>query len=90
MTALLNDATDEQAFVLLLDCCASPQWAHHLIAARPYRDLELLLARSDAIVMDLPEPELDLALAGHPRIGDRTDNDDSTREQAAVTASEPG
>jgi len=52
-------------------CCASPVWAAALVAGRPYPDLAALVARSDEIIAGLAWPEVLLALAAHPRIGQR-------------------
>jgi 2-oxo-4-hydroxy-4-carboxy-5-ureidoimidazoline decarboxylase len=64
------------------------------VAARPFEDLEALLAASDEIVAGLDEQAVDAALAGHPRIGEvATHLDDesaarSAREQAAMTTAD--
>ena len=74
----------------LLTLTASEAWADALLSSRPYGDLESLLSRSDAIVVALPEAEVDAALAGHPRIGEDVldlDQDSarrSGREQAGM------
>ncbi|MCO1655365.1 2-oxo-4-hydroxy-4-carboxy-5-ureidoimidazoline decarboxylase [Pseudonocardia humida] len=68
----------------LLGCCASPQWARRLAAARPYGSPAALLDRADAVLAELDEAQVDLALAGHPRIGERSAHASSAREQAGV------
>jgi 2-oxo-4-hydroxy-4-carboxy-5-ureidoimidazoline decarboxylase len=75
-------AADAEA--ILLECCAAPEWAHRLAAGRPYGALWALLERADAVLADLPEDQVDLALAGHPRIGERAVHASSAREQAGV------
>ena len=70
----------------LLALTESPAWADALLARRPYDDLESLLAASDEIVLGLPEAEVDAALAGHPRIGERASGLDA--EAAARSAAE--
>jgi 2-oxo-4-hydroxy-4-carboxy-5-ureidoimidazoline decarboxylase len=52
-------------------CCASPSWIAAILAARPYLDDEALLATSDAATATLDDADLALALAAHPRIGER-------------------
>jgi 2-oxo-4-hydroxy-4-carboxy-5-ureidoimidazoline decarboxylase len=42
-----------------------------LVAGRPYRSLDRLLAASDAAVAGLSWPDVSEALASHPRIGER-------------------
>ncbi|CAM4369071.1 2-oxo-4-hydroxy-4-carboxy-5-ureidoimidazoline decarboxylase [Nocardia ninae] len=68
----------------LLTCCSSPEWARALVAARPYPSVDTLLDTADAVLAELPESEIDRALAGHPRIGERPDTAASAREQAGV------
>lgn len=77
----------------LLALTESPAWADALIAARPYADAAALLAASDRLVIGLPEPEVDAALAGHPRIGERAGSGlgaeqaaRSSREQSGMTS----
>ena len=84
-TTRFDDLTEDEAVATLLACCASPQWAARIAAARPYADLGALLEYADTVLTNLPDSEIDAALAGHPRIGDRPDNAASAREQSAVT-----
>ena len=70
----------DEAERVLLDCCAAPRWAAAVAAGRPYADRDALLAAADAALTDV---DLDAAMAGHPRIGDRAGGR-SGREQAAV------
>lgn len=55
----------------LLTLTAAASWADALIARRPYADLDLILATSDELVLRLDEQQVDAALAGHPRIGEK-------------------
>ncbi|WP_378734376.1 2-oxo-4-hydroxy-4-carboxy-5-ureidoimidazoline decarboxylase [Nocardia brasiliensis] len=68
----------------LLVCCSSPAWARALVAGRPYATVDAVLDAADAVLAELPESEIDRALAGHPRIGERPDTAASAREQAGV------
>lgn len=70
----LNAAPEEQAQEALLACCASPAWARQLVASRPYADEAAVLAAADAALAELSDADLDDALAGHPRIGERVDH----------------
>jgi 2-oxo-4-hydroxy-4-carboxy-5-ureidoimidazoline decarboxylase len=84
-----NALPAERARAELLSCCSSPAWADDLLAGRPYPTVDALLDRGDLAVADLSEDELDLALAGHPRIGERhaapaDGRDFSSREQSGV------
>jgi 2-oxo-4-hydroxy-4-carboxy-5-ureidoimidazoline decarboxylase len=75
----------------LLALTAVDAWADGLLAGRPYDDLDAVLATSDAIVADLDEEQIDAALAGHPRIGERAEGMDdesaarSAKEQSAMS-----
>jgi 2-oxo-4-hydroxy-4-carboxy-5-ureidoimidazoline decarboxylase len=81
------DAADpEELRATLLGITASPAWADALISGRPFDTLEALLDASDEIVLALPETEVDTALAGHPRIGERAASLDEA--QAARSAGE--
>jgi 2-oxo-4-hydroxy-4-carboxy-5-ureidoimidazoline decarboxylase len=87
--ASLADAAAE-----LMPCCSSRRWVAALVAGRPYVRLDRLSVASDALLARLDWPELQEALAGHPRIGERTpagsrEGNWSRQEQSgAATASE--
>jgi 2-oxo-4-hydroxy-4-carboxy-5-ureidoimidazoline decarboxylase len=55
-------------------------------ASRPYRDLPGLQAAAETALTDA---DLDEAMAGHPRIGDRTAGGASRREQSGVAGADP-
>lgn len=65
----------------LLAVCAAPGWAARVAAGGPYASLDTLLSVADAALTDA---DLDPAMAGHPRIGDRTAGGRSRHEQSAV------
>jgi len=73
---------------LLRGCCAATAWARAVAAGRPYGSTDALLAAADTALAALDEPGLDEALAGHPRIGERSASAASTREQAGVLRSD--
>ncbi|MCJ0903617.1 2-oxo-4-hydroxy-4-carboxy-5-ureidoimidazoline decarboxylase [Rhodococcus sp. ARC_M6] len=84
-----NALADQSALKALLECCHSSAWASAVAAARPYPNIDVLFDTADSVLRGLPESEIDKALAGHPRIGERTDSASSTMEQTLVsTASE--
>ncbi|MFI9401779.1 2-oxo-4-hydroxy-4-carboxy-5-ureidoimidazoline decarboxylase [Nocardia sp. NPDC052316] len=74
----------DRATEALLTCCSSPAFARGLVEGRPYPSVDALLDTADAVLAGLPESEIDRALAGHPRIGERPDTAASAREQAGV------
>lgn len=68
----------------LLACCASRRWADEILARRPYHDLPQLRAVSEQVLRALAWPDVEQALAAHPRIGERTDSSWSQDEQKAA------
>jgi 2-oxo-4-hydroxy-4-carboxy-5-ureidoimidazoline decarboxylase len=80
----------EAARALLQPACASDAWLDAVLAGRPYPDLDALLVRSDAAVGALAWPDVEQALAAHPRIGERAGGGDVeaawSREEQASTA----
>jgi OHCU decarboxylase len=69
---------------LLLTVCASPRWADLVVDAAPFRSGDRLLAAAERALGALAEQDVDDALAGHPRIGERSAHAASRREQAGV------
>lgn len=70
----------------LLQVCAAPRWAREVAASRPHPDLASLQAAAEAALTDA---DLDEAMAGHPRIGDRNAEGASRREQSGVAGADP-
>ena len=68
---------------VLLGCLAVPRWADDVLAGQPYADRRALLAAADPAARELTDEELDQALSGHPRIGERG-GAQSQREQSGV------
>jgi 2-oxo-4-hydroxy-4-carboxy-5-ureidoimidazoline decarboxylase len=68
----LDRATSAAAAALLRPSCASARWIERLVSGRPYETLPALVAASDATIGALGWPDVEQALAAHPRIGDRT------------------
>jgi 2-oxo-4-hydroxy-4-carboxy-5-ureidoimidazoline decarboxylase len=68
----LDRATAATAAGLLRPSCASARWIERLVSGRPYETLPALVAASDATIGVLGWPDVEQALAAHPRIGDRT------------------
>jgi 2-oxo-4-hydroxy-4-carboxy-5-ureidoimidazoline decarboxylase len=84
-----NDEPADQAVQALRACNAAPRFAAEVVAGRPYRDAETLVARAEDVARSLPWDEIAVALAAHPRIGDRVDGsspeaDSSRREQSSM------
>ena len=64
-------ATAENAAGWLRPSCASTRWIERLVGSRPHGSLGRLAAASDAAIAALGWPDIEEALAAHPRIGDR-------------------
>ena len=80
----LNALPDGEAVEVLLGCCAAPGWARRVAAGRPYASLPDLLAAADAAWTAREPGDLDTAMAGHPRIGERGLSGWSRQEQSQV------
>jgi 2-oxo-4-hydroxy-4-carboxy-5-ureidoimidazoline decarboxylase len=74
-----------EAEALLHRCCSSWSWARAVTAGRPYRTNTALVNAATVQLAALSDNDIDDALAGHPRIGERSSSADSTREQSGVT-----
>lgn len=91
--ARLDDFNDEpsgQAGDALRACNAAPRFVAEVLAARPYADPDALVARAEEVARSLSWDEVSVALAAHPRIGDRPEGSSaeaqaSRREQSSMT-----
>jgi 2-oxo-4-hydroxy-4-carboxy-5-ureidoimidazoline decarboxylase len=86
--AALNVLPPRDFEELLLGCCAAPGWARQVAEGRPYESLAGLLAAADAAWAARYPGDLDAAMAGHPRIGERRLSGWSAGEQSAAGADE--
>lgn len=93
--AAFNELPAEEAVDALLACCSSRAWAERVGAGRPYVSTAQLYAAAGEAVAAMTEEDLDEALAGHPRIGERPASGHSASsagwsasEQSGVTASD--
>lgn len=66
-----NSAEPAPAEQELLACCASRRWADELLVRRPYRNLAQLRSVAARVLKELEWRDIEEALAGHPRIGER-------------------
>ncbi len=91
--ARFNQQDDDAAVQALLACCSSPAWAQRVAAGRPYAFAVRVFDAADRALAALTEADLDQALAGHPRIGDRptaAHSPASTREQSGLAGADAG
>jgi 2-oxo-4-hydroxy-4-carboxy-5-ureidoimidazoline decarboxylase len=72
---------------VLLGCLSVPRWADEVLAGQPYADRDELVAAADRAARELSDEELEQALSGHPRIGERG-GAQSQREQSGVDPDE--
>jgi 2-oxo-4-hydroxy-4-carboxy-5-ureidoimidazoline decarboxylase len=89
--AWLNALPGDEAVTVLLGCCAAPGWARRVASGRPYPTVDDLVTAA-GLAWDRRGPgELDAAMAGHPRIGERPGQlaGWSQREQAGI-GQDPG
>ena len=82
--ARLNALTDDEAVEVLLGCCSAPGWAQRVAGQRPFGSVDDLLAAADAAWGAREPGELEAAMAGHPRIGERGLSAQSRQEQSGV------
>jgi 2-oxo-4-hydroxy-4-carboxy-5-ureidoimidazoline decarboxylase len=82
-----NHFPNEAARATLRDVCAAPGWVGLMVEGRPYLSIEAALGASDDAVAGLSVAELQAALDGHPRIGERAGGR-SGQEQAGVASAE--
>jgi 2-oxo-4-hydroxy-4-carboxy-5-ureidoimidazoline decarboxylase len=85
--ATFNGLSDDEAEEVLLACCSSRSWARTVRAGRRYASTDDVLEAADTAVVALTEADVDEALAGHPRIGERPGSGHSAwseAEQAGV------
>ena len=85
-----NAEPPDQAVEALRSCNAAPRFAAEVVAGRPYPDADALVARAEGIARSLSWDEVSVALATHPRIGDRpagtsAEAQASRREQSSMT-----
>jgi 2-oxo-4-hydroxy-4-carboxy-5-ureidoimidazoline decarboxylase len=81
-----NEQPDAAALGPLLACCGSHAFAEAIVQARPYADINSLLAKADAVWWSLAETDWLEAFACHPRIGEPAK--DTSRQFSAWSAEE--
>lgn len=87
-----NALPDDEAAELLATCLGVERWVTTMLAGRPYRDVDAVVAGAEATVATLTPDEIETALTRHPRIGERAgrghDAAFSAAEQSGVDATE--
>lgn len=90
----LQNASDTDLRELLRSCLAVPRWIDEVAAGAPFTSPAELLDRARLAADPLQPAEIELALADHPRIGERPRGDGrsavfSRAEQQAPDADDP-
>jgi OHCU decarboxylase len=67
----LNEVSANNAEAEFLKCCGSQRWAQAMTAARPFHDLDELLAKADRAWWSLNEADWLEAFRAHPKIGEK-------------------
>lgn len=89
--AAFNSLPTDEAEGALMACCTSRRWARLVLDGRPYPSDDAVYRAADSALAELAEPDIDEALAGHPRIGERPSaghSEWSNQEQAGVASVE--
>jgi len=89
----VNDGPADTVAELLRACNAAPRFAADVLAGRPYPDADALVRRAEEVARSLSWDEVSVALAAHPRIGDRVEGSSSEaqasrREQSSMSAAD--
>lgn len=85
-----NDLPEVEAIEVVSVWARVPAWAEAVADARPFASVDELEATADRLAHSWRRPELDAALAHHPRIGERprgegAEANASRREQSAMS-----
>ncbi len=91
--AEFNAMTHAEAAAAVRPCVDIDSWVEAVVAGRPYDDLAEVVAVGDLQARSWTHPEVEKALADHPRIGERHTGSGASasmsgREQAAVDPSD--
>lgn len=86
LATYLNALPEEQARAALARCCGAARWVAAVLAARPFTSDTTLLDTAERAWWGLGREDWLQAFAQHPRIGGRTADQWSRREQAGVDA----
>lgn len=88
-----NAADAETAASVVSVWAAIPRWVDDVVAGRPYASVDVLAERAAALAATWTRDDLDIALAHHPRIGERVTGEGaeaaaSAREQSTMRTAE--
>ena len=86
--AELDAMPAEQAHVLLQSCCGAPAWVRGMLAERPFRSHDRLLAAADDVWYSLGQDDWLEAFAHHPQLGEQRAQAATTDQSRAWSATE--
>jgi|SRR5690625_347277 len=72
-----NSLDDESAVEFMLACAHVHRWAQEIVAGRPYGSVDELVKAAEVSANPWNDEEIDMALARHPRIGERARGEDA-------------
>ncbi|HEX6220652.1 MAG TPA: allantoicase [Acidimicrobiia bacterium] len=81
----LNSLFEEAARGFFFTTCVTKTWVEEMVSSRPYRSVDAVLGRANAVFDTLDEEDWLQAFAGHPRIGERG-GETENREQAGTAS----
>lgn len=67
----LNSIPHDEAVKALLQCCGAKRWAENVANARPYENVETLIANANEIWWSLDRNDWLEAFRSHPKIGEK-------------------
>jgi OHCU decarboxylase len=67
----LDEMSNEEAGVLLMECCGSSRWVAMMLARRPFRSRDAVFFAADSFWNSLTQEDYLEAFAHHPRIGEQ-------------------
>jgi allantoicase len=85
----LNALFDEEAQRFFHTACAAGAWVDQMMAGRPYKEVDSVLAKANTAFDSLGADDWLDAFAGHPRIGERGDQVANREQSGTAGAGEP-
>ncbi len=85
----LNVLSEGAARTALARCCSARRWVDAMLAARPFAGDAALFDAAERAWWGLEREDWLEAFAGHPRIGERSDDARAQREQAGAQRAGP-
>ena len=84
LAARINALPESEAAAALRRCCGAERWVERMVRGRPYADDAMVFAAAERAWWDLAREDWLQAFRAHRRIGERSTDAWSQREQAGV------